>query len=195
VNNHTWTGGWGTVTYWNAYVANLQMQGKGRFYDPRLDNARKYPLAARNRLGHRDEIDLITAKLPALVYQLTLKPPRPPAGAYNATAAAAGEVLFNSRALCAKCHIPPIFTEPGWNTHKGVEIGIDEFQAKRSPDESYRTAPLRALWDTRKIHKGGFYHDGRFLTLGEVVQHYDRHFGLGLTSQEMVDLIEYLKSI
>jgi hypothetical protein len=64
VNNHTWTGGWGTVTYWNAYVANLQMQGKGRFYDPRLDNARKYPLAARNRLGHKkDEIDLITAKL------------------------------------------------------------------------------------------------------------------------------------
>jgi hypothetical protein len=197
VNNHTWTGGWGTVTYWNAYVANLQMQGKGRFYDPRLDNPRKYPLAARNRLGHKqDEIDLITAKLPALhVYQLTLKAPRPPAGAYNAAAAAAGEVLFNSTARCAACHMAPIFTEPGWNTHKGAEIGIDEFQAKRSPDESYRTTPLRALWDTEKIHKGGFYHDGRFATLAEVVQHYDRHFGLGLSGEEMRNLIEYLKSI
>jgi hypothetical protein len=26
VNNHTWTGAWGTVSYWNAYVGNLEMQ-------------------------------------------------------------------------------------------------------------------------------------------------------------------------
>ena len=31
VNNHTWTGGWGTVSYWNAGVANLEMHGKGKF--------------------------------------------------------------------------------------------------------------------------------------------------------------------
>jgi hypothetical protein len=197
VNNHTWTGGWGTVTYWNAYVANLEMHGKGRFYDPRFDNPKKYPVAARTRQGHKnDEIDLITAKLPALHnYQLTLKAPRPPAGAFERAAATRGEVVFNSKARCAVCHIPPIFTEPGWNTHKGYEIGIDEFQAQRSPDNSYRTAPLRALWDMNKIHKGGFYHDGRFPTLVDVVQHYDRHFRLGLTEREMVDLIEYLKSI
>ena len=29
VNLHTWTG-WGSVTYWNAFVANLEMHGKGR---------------------------------------------------------------------------------------------------------------------------------------------------------------------
>jgi len=28
VNNHTWTGAWGTVSYWNAYVANTQMRGR-----------------------------------------------------------------------------------------------------------------------------------------------------------------------
>jgi hypothetical protein len=33
VNNHTWTGAWGNVTYWNAYVANTQMHGKGTFVD------------------------------------------------------------------------------------------------------------------------------------------------------------------
>src|ERR1051325_1816613 len=27
VNAHTWTGNWGTVTYWNAFVANLEMHG------------------------------------------------------------------------------------------------------------------------------------------------------------------------
>jgi hypothetical protein len=35
VNLSTYTG-WGSVTYWNAYVANTQMHGKGRFFDPRL---------------------------------------------------------------------------------------------------------------------------------------------------------------
>jgi hypothetical protein len=39
VNEHTWTAGWGTTTYWNAFVANIEMQGQGRFYDPRLANA------------------------------------------------------------------------------------------------------------------------------------------------------------
>jgi len=29
VNLHTYTG-WGSVTYWNAFVANLEMHGKGR---------------------------------------------------------------------------------------------------------------------------------------------------------------------
>ena len=91
--------------------------------------------------------------------------------------------------------MPPIFTEPGWNLHKAEEIGIDDFQAKRAPDERYRTAPLRALWNTDKIHKGGFYHDGRFATLADVVNHYDNHFGLKLREQEKRDLIEYLKSL
>jgi hypothetical protein len=41
----------------------------------------------------------------------------------------------------------------------------------------------------------GFYHDGRFATLGEVVEHYDDVFALGLTEQEKRDLVEFLKSL
>ena len=197
VNNHTWTGAWGTVSYWNAYVGNLEMHGKGVFYDPRLDDAEKYPVAARTKQGHKqDEEDRITAKLPALhFYQLSLPTPKPPEGAFDSAAAEKGEALFNDKAKCGTCHVPPLFTEPGWNLHTADEIGIDDFQAMRSPDERYRTASLRALWDTEKIHKGGFYHDGRFATLDDVVEHYDGHLGLDLTDQEKDDLIEYLKSI
>jgi hypothetical protein len=197
VNNHTWTGGWGTVTYWNAYVANLEMHGKGNFYDPRFDDVDKYPVAARTKQGHKqDQDDRITAKLPALHnYQLSLVAPKPPAGSFNETAARDGEKIFDAKGRCGTCHVPPLFTEPGWNTHKAEEIGIDDFQAKRSPDGSYRTTPLRALWDTKKIHKGGFYHDGRFATLDDVVEHYDRHFDLKLTAKEKKDLVEYLNSI
>ena len=46
-----------------------------------------------------------------------------------------------------------------------------------------------------KNPKGGFYHDGRFATLSDVVNHYDNHFQTTLTEQEKADLIEYLKSI
>lgn len=43
--------------------------------------------------------------------------------------------------------------------------------------------------------KGGFYHDGRFATLGDVVEHYDRVLHLKLADTEKMDLIEYLKSL
>jgi len=197
VNNHTWTGSWGNVTYWNAFVSNLEMHGKGTFFDPRLDHKKKYPVAAKAGLGHkRDSDDQITGKLPALqFYQLAMPVPKPPADSFNGEAATRGQAIFNNKAKCATCHVPPLFTEPGWNLHTAQEIGIDDFQAKRSPDNRYRTAPLRALFDTQKIHKGGFYHDGRFATLSEVVNHYDKALKLQLTEQEKNDLIEYLKSI
>ena len=56
----------------------------------------------------------------------------------------------------------------------------------------YRTAPLAGLWAHQK---GGFYHDGRFATLIDVVNHYDMHLNLGLSSAQKKDLVEYLKGI
>jgi cytochrome c peroxidase len=197
VNQHTWTGGWGTVTYWNAYVANTQMYGKGTFIDSRLNNPKQYPVAAKAGWGRkRDATDLITAKLPALhFYQLAMPAPKAPAGSYDAGAAKRGEAVFNGTAKCSTCHVPPIFTEPGHNLHKGSEMGIDSFQADRGPERAYVTTPLRALFDTAKIHKGGFYHDGRFASLADVVEHYDRFLKLRLSPAQKKDLIEYLKSI
>lgn len=193
VNLHTWTG-WGSVTHWNAFVANLEMHGKGTFYDPRLNDAVKFPIAAANGFGNvRNTPDLITPKLPALhFYQLAIPAPSPPHGSFNKEAAARGRAIFNGKAQCATCHVPPLFTEPGWNMHTPAEIGIDDFQAKRSPDEHYRTAPLKGLWTHQK---GGFYHDGRFATLRDVVEHYNVFRSLGLTEQEKNDLVEYLKSL
>jgi cytochrome c5 len=193
VNLHTWTG-WGSVTHWNAFVANLEMNGKGTFWDPRLDDPVKFPIAAKAGFGNvRPERDLVTDKLAALhFYQLALDAPKAPAGSFNASAATRGKQLFETTARCSTCHVPPIYTEPGWNMHKPEEIGIDDFQAKRSPDERYRTAPLRGLWTHQR---GGFYHDGRFATLRDVVDHYDRFFQLSLSEQQKNDLVEYLKSL
>jgi hypothetical protein len=193
INLHTWTG-WGSVTHWNAFVANLEMHGKGTFFDPRLNDPVQFPIAAAAGFGDvRADPDLITSKLAALhFYQLAIPAPKPPNGSFEQAAAARGEVLFNGKADCARCHVPPIFTEPGWNMHTPEEIGIDDFQANRAPDRRYRTSPLKGLWTHQT---GGFYHDGRFATLGDVVQHYNQFFGLGLGTQEISDLVEYLKSL
>ena len=193
-NLHTWTGGWGDVTYWNAYVANLEMQGQGNFFDERFNNAKKYPVAAKAGFGNkRSADDHITDKLAALqLYQLSLAAPKPPDDSFNKDAAKRGKLLFSAKAKCASCHVPPLFTEPGWNAHKPKDIGIDDFQANRSPDSSYVTQGLAGLWTHMK---GGFYHDGRFATLMDVVNHYNNFMKLKLTDAEKNDLIEYLKSL
>jgi hypothetical protein len=192
-NLHTYSG-WGAVPYWNAYVANLQMYGQGNFFDPRLSDKAKFPVAARAGLGNkRSSPDLVTEKLAALhFYQLAIPAPKPPENSYDRAAAERGAAVFNGKARCAGCHVPPLFSEPGWAMHTGKEIGIDDFQASRSPDGRYRTTPLRGLFVRAK---GGFYHDGRFADYAAVVDHYDRFFKLGLAANEKTDLIEYLKSL
>ena len=193
VNLHTWTG-FGSVTYWNAFVANLEMHGSGTFFDPRLADAGQFPVAARAGFDNvRSTPDLITPKLAALhFYQLAIPAPPAPPGTYDAAAAARGRALFAGDAQCATCHVLPLYTEPGWNMHTPEEIGIDAFQADRSPDHRYRTSPLKGLWTHQK---GGFYHDGQFADLRAVVDHYDAHFALELTDAQKRDLVEFLKSI
>jgi CxxC motif-containing protein (DUF1111 family) len=192
---HTYIG-WGSVTHWNAFVAVLEMQGKGTLYDPRLEDASKFPIAAANDFGNvRREPDLVTPKLAALhLYQLAIPAPKPPKGSFDARAAERGKALFASdgKARCATCHVPPLYTEPGYNLHKPEDIGIDAFQAQRGPEDGYRTTPLKGLWTHTK---GGFYHDGRFRTLRAVIDHYDSFQGLGLNDGEKRDLAEFLKSL
>ena len=193
VNLHTWTG-WGSVTHWNAFVANLEMHGKGNFFDPRLNNTAQFPVAATMGFANvRNNLDLITAKLPALqFYQLAIAAPAPPSNSFDHEAAQRGQRLFNGKGECSTCHVPPITTEPGWNMHTADEVCIDDFQAGRGPDDRYRTAPLNGLWTHTK---GGFYHDGRFPTLLDVVNHYSDCKSLGLSEQEKSDLVQFLMSL
>lgn len=193
VNLSTSTG-FGSVTYWNAYVAGTQMHGAATFFDPRFNNQTQYPVSAKSGSGNtRNMPDNATAKLAALhFYQLSIPAPKALAGSYDSAAAERGKTVFNGPAKCATCHVPPLFTEPGHNLHAPSEIGIDAFQADRSPTHMYRTAPLAGLWTHQK---GGFFHDGRFATLLDVVNHYDGHFKLNLSDASKKDLVEYLKAL
>lgn len=178
------------------------MHGVGRFWDPRLNDASQFPIAAAHGFGDlrlpngqyiSPDDDQITSKLPALqFYQLAIPSPQPPAGSFDPAAAARGDVLFSGKAKCNNCHVEPLWSDPGWNLHLPSEICIDSFQANRAPDHRYRTSPIGDLFTHPK---GGFYHDGRFPALSNVVDHYNTCLALGLTTAEKSDLIQYLLSL
>ena len=179
VDKETYTGE-GPVSYWNNYVAVTQMGGHGTFIDPRLGiNIVQRP-------------DLVLRKLPALAeYQFSLLTPSPPPDSFDVAAAARGMALFDGKAGCATCHIPPLYTDVNEGIlHDPAETGMDPAYAERTTTMQYRTTPLRALWQ-----HAPYFHDGSAATLADVVDHYNGFFDLGLTKGEQVDLEEFLKSI
>ena len=184
--------GWGDISYWNAFVGNLEMHGKGNFSDPRLNDPAKYPIAVEQGFYHvTNNPDLITSKLPALrAYQHSIDAPKPPPGSYNQAMAARGKSIFLTKAQCATCHQLPLLADN--ILHTAAELGIDNFEASRSPEGKYRTTPLGGLFARLK---GGLYHDGQFATLGDLINHYNDHFSLHLTTNEKRDLEEYVKSL
>jgi mono/diheme cytochrome c family protein len=185
VGFETYTGD-GPISYWNNYVAVLEMGGHGSFSDPRIG------------ISITQEPDLVTPKLPELLrYQLSLATPPPPPGTFDQIAAKRGEALFKGKARCASCHIPPTFTDvlsgPDPSVpflHEPAEVGTDTLYALRSATKQYRTTPLRALWQHPP-----YFHDGSAVDLAAVINHYDNLFNLGLTAKQKLDLVEYLKSL
>ncbi len=176
----------GPISYWNAYVGIGQMGGQGTFHDPRVG------------IFITQRPDLVTPKLPALLaYQLSLRTPEPPKGSFDRQAANRGRRLFRDEAGCATCHQGPRFTDvlngPTRTVpflHDPAEGGTDPAYALRTATGKYRTTPLRGLWQHPP-----YFHDGSAATLLDVVNHYDRHFGLQLTPAQKADLVEYLKSL
>ncbi len=154
----------------------------------------QFPIAAANKSGHvfiDPDHDRITSKLAALhFYQFAIPAPKPPAGGFDREAAERGDELFTGKATCNRSHTESRFTEPGWNLHRPRQIGLDAFQANRAPimatarrrwPASGRTRTHRRAAGLRPVKEAGFFHDGRFRTLMDVMNHYDRLFNLGLT--------------
>jgi hypothetical protein len=174
----TYTGD-GPMSYWNDYVAVTQMGGVGRFVDERID------------VAVTSDEDLVAPKLPALAqYQLSLTPPTPAPGTFDATAAGRGRILFAGAAQCGTCHSGPTLSDAAARLHAPEETGMEPMTAQRSATGMYRTTPLRAL----AVH-APYFHDGSAATLADVVTHYDAQFELGLSAAQQADLVEYLKSL
>ena len=177
IKNETYTAE-GPISYWNAYVAVTQMGGHGNFSDPRLGIDVKF------------SPDMVTPKLAALAaYQHSVPAPPPPSGSFDAAVAERGRAVFDR--TCASCHVGGNGTDNNSGTmHAPAETGVDGAYAARTANKSYRTTPLRALWQHPP-----YFHDGSAATLADVVAHYNRARKLSLKTDEQRDLVEYLKSL
>jgi mono/diheme cytochrome c family protein len=177
VRNETFTAE-GPISYWNAYVAIVQMHGRGNFSDARLG------------IDIRQSPDLVAPKLAALAaYQHSIAAPPPPAGSFDAAAAQRGRAVFAQS--CIRCHVGGSGTDNNQGLlHAPSETGMDGAYAARTANKAYRTTPLRALWQHPP-----YFHDGSAATLEAVVEHYDRVRTLNLSAQQKADLVQYLKSL
>jgi cytochrome c5 len=171
------------VAYWNRYVGVTQMHGHGSFVEPRTGvNVQNPP-------------DSISADLPALqAYQLSIPAPPPPAGSFDAAAAARGKLVFRGAGTCATCHAGSSFTES--KLHAPSEVvsepepdGVPSY-ASRSATKMYRTSPLKGLWQHPP-----YFHNGVAPTLEAVVALYNTRKNHKLTTQQQADLVQYLKSL
>lgn len=186
LNSITSTGDGTDIAYWNRYVGVTQMGGHGTFVEPRTG------VSVTNGTD-----DLVTAKLPALqAYQLSLAAPLPPAGSFDAAAAARGQIVFNGAGACSTCHSGPLMTDANTRLHPATDVvsepepnGAPSY-ASRSATRQYRTAPLHGLWQ-----HAPYFHNGSAATLDAVVQTYNTKKALGLSAAQMADLVQYLKSL
>jgi mono/diheme cytochrome c family protein/cytochrome c5 len=183
VHKITYTGDGDDIAYWNRYVAVTQMGGLGTMVEPRLNLS----------ITH-GSVDLVSSKLPALqAYQLSLKAPAPPAGSFDAAAAARGRLVFEGGGKCATCHSGATFTDANSILHPVADSMAEPESpsyASRSATKLYRTSPLRGAWQ-----HAPYFHDGSAPTLDAAAQTYNARKGLGLSAQEIADLAQYLKSL
>lgn len=177
IRNETFTAE-GPISYWNAYVAITQMHGRGNFSDPRLG------------IDIRQSPDLVAPKLAALrAYQHSLQTPAPPAGSFDAAAAARGRLVFNAN--CASCHVGATGTDNNSGVlHDPSETGMSAAYAMRTANKRYRSTPLRGLWQHPP-----YFHDGSAATLDAVVTHYNNVRRLGLSASQRGDLVQFLKAL
>jgi mono/diheme cytochrome c family protein len=183
IHRITFTGDGNEIAYWNRYVAVTQMGGLGSFSEPRLN------LNITN-----GTVDLVSSKLPALqAYQLSIKAPSPPAGSFDAVAAARGQAVFQGPGRCSTCHTGDLFTDANSMLHSPADSMAEPESpsyASRSATKLYRTSPLKGVWQ-----HAPYFHDGSAPTLESVVQTYNTKRSLGLTAQQIADLAQYLKSL
>lgn len=183
IHSVTFTGDGSNLAYWNRYVAVAQMGGQGSVAEPRLNL----------NITHGTQ-DLVTGKLAALqAYQLSLKAPAAPAGSYDAAAAVRGKLVFDGAGKCASCHTGTLLTDANSLLHPPSDSMAEPESpsyASRSASKQYRTSPLKGAWQ-----HAPYFHNGSAATLNDVVLTYNSKLALGLNSQQITDLTEYLKSL
>jgi cytochrome c peroxidase len=103
-----------------------------------------------------------------------------------------GEELFFGKAQCGSCHGGPIFTD-----HALHDLQLERFFESRTinghlatGDGPIKTFTLRGIKDSPP-----YLHDGRLLTLDDVVEFFNLVLGTRLEEEEKADLLAFLYAL
>ena len=103
-----------------------------------------------------------------------------------------GEDLFFGKANCAACHTPPFYTDNLMH-----DLKVERFYKPRmeggmliTTQGPIKTFPLRGIKESPP-----YLHDGRLLTLEDVVEFFNLVQQLHLTQQEKQDLVAFLRAL
>jgi cytochrome c peroxidase len=103
---------------------------------------------------------------------------------------ARGEDLFFGKASCASCHTPPFYTDGLMH-----DLQVERFYKPRmeggmmiTAQGPIKTFPLRGIKESPP-----YLHDGRLLTLEDVVEFFNLVQQLNLSAQEKKDLVAFLR--
>jgi len=91
-----------------------------------------------------------------------------------------GLVVFAGKGRCLRCHATNHFADDALH-----DVGLTEGQRRE-----FKTPSLRQVALT-----GPYMHDGRFATLREVVDYFDRTDGLALSGEEKAALVDFLRAL
>jgi cytochrome c peroxidase len=216
-----------TAQFWDGRAATLEDQSIGPFTNPIEHGFANYDVMMAKMMkiaGYRklfkqafgeENITIGNVGKAIASFQRTILSGNSPADRFDqgqeegaiSAAAQHGLILFREKARCTKCHSGFNFTDEkfhnlgiGWDDNK-VDLG--RYMVTKNPEDigAFKTATLREI-----ARSAPYTHDGRFKTLEEVVNFYNKGgvknphqdpliIPLELTDEEKRDLVAFLHTL
>ena len=216
-----------TAQFWDGRAATLEDQSIGPFTNPIEHGFANYDVMTAKMMkipGYRklfkqafgeDNITIDKVGKAIASFQRTNLSGNSPADRFDqgqeegaiSAAAQHGLILFREKARCTKCHSGFNFTDEkfhnlgiGWDDNK-VDLG--RYMVTNNPEDigAFKTPTLREI-----ARSAPYTHDGRFKTLEEVVNFYNKGgvknphqdpliIPLDLTDEEKRDLVAFLHTL
>jgi cytochrome c peroxidase len=216
-----------SLQFWDGRAPTLEDQSVGPFTNPiehgfanyDVMNAKMMKIQGYRKLFKQvfgdDKITTERVGMAIASFQRTVLSGNSPADRFDqggeagaiSDAAQKGLILFREKARCTKCHSGFNFTDEkfhnlgiGWDDNK-VDLGRYMVTGNAEEIGAFKTPTLREI-----ARSAPYMHDGRFKTLEEVVNFYNKGgvknphqdnlmIPLELTDQEKRDLVEFLHTL
>lgn len=218
--------GFGKTHFWDGRAATLEEQSVGPFFNPiehgfanhkelitTLSKVKGYKKLFKDVFGEDITVENIGKAI--ATFQRTILSGNSPFDRFDwdgdekaiSESAKRGRKLFFGKARCNLCHFGTNFSDEkfhnigiGWGKEQ-LDVGRFHVTKKKEDIGAFKTPTLREVSRTAP-----YMHDGRFATLKQVVDHYNKGgvknpfqdnqiIPLKLTEKEKKDLVEMLRAL